>query len=84
MKKLCEMILKIEQHHESFYQYTQKEISDFSDNFQVQIFSQNVGKLEQMQPAFEKAMEILETFDNVASGLASIVKELEKVAQILD
>jgi hypothetical protein len=50
----------------------------------VQIFSQNFGKLEQMQPAFEKAMEKLETFDNVAFELASIVKELEKVAQILD
>ena len=68
------MILKIEQHQESFYQYTQKEISDFSDNFQVQIFSQNFGKLEQMQPAYEKAMEKLETFDNVAFELASIVK----------
>jgi len=33
MKKLCEMILKIEQHQESFFQYSQKEISDFSDNF---------------------------------------------------
>ncbi len=50
----------------------------------MQIFSQNFGKLEQMQPAFEKAMEKLETFDNVAFELASIVKELEKVAQILD
>ena len=40
----------------------------------MQIFSQNFGKLEQMQPAFEKAMEKLETFDNVAFELASIVK----------
>jgi hypothetical protein len=50
----------------------------------MQIFSQNFGKLEQMQPAYEKAMEKLETFDNVAFEMASIVKELEKVAQILD
>ena len=50
----------------------------------MQITLQNFGQLEQMQPAFEKAMEKLETFDNVAFELASIVKELEKVAQILD
>lgn len=50
----------------------------------MQIFDQNFGKLEQMQPAFEKAMKKLETFDNVANKMASIVKELEKVTQILD
>ena len=37
-----------------------------------------------MQPAFEKAMARLETFDKIAPKMASIVKELEKVAQILD
>jgi hypothetical protein len=57
---------------------------DFFEDLEVQITLQNFGQLEQMQPAFEKAMERLETFNKIAPKMTDIVEELEKVAQILD
>ena len=84
MRKLYEMTKRIEQHQVSFDDYTKRELPHLSENLQFKIIDENFGKLEQMQPDYDKAMARMDTFEKIAPQMANIIKEMEKVAQFLD
>ena len=84
MKKLNELTKRIAQHQVSFDDYTQSKLPQLSENLQLHIIDENFGMLEQMQLDYEKAMARMDTFNKIAPYMTNIIKEMEKVAQILD